>query len=83
MNFKDKMTQALINRGIFDDEAAEVVRLAMDHESLADMKQRWMEDTGNYPKMMVSIVWISVQAIALDYIDNNCPKAWFRQSVAA
>jgi hypothetical protein len=39
---------------------------------------RWGEDENAYPKEIFDLLWKAVRIDALEWIDKNCPKAWYR-----
>jgi len=65
-------------KGIFENQADDVlVRVQADeaHEAMLD---RWGEPADNYPEQLYLVLWIAVKDVALAWIDENCPRAWFR-----
>lgn len=63
---------------MFDKEARIVMDRAVNHELFHSMKFRWHEDTTAYPPQLLAVVWLSVKKLALEYIDEVCPEAWYR-----
>ena len=43
---------------------------------------RWLDSTEGYPKCMLSLITVSAARAALDWIDANCPQAWYRPMFA-
>lgn len=39
---------------------------------------RWGSDSEGYPPALLALVWISVKEIALKWIDENHPHAFYR-----
>jgi hypothetical protein len=75
----DGLKEYLHKNGMFENQIEDVVKLIVEDESMKEMKGRWgdtKEDYGSAP--MLQIIIISARPIALKYIDDNCPQAWFR-----
>jgi hypothetical protein len=75
----DELKDYLHNKGMFENQVEDVVKLVIEDESMKEMKGRWndtQEDYGSAP--MIKIIILSARPIALKYIDDNCPQAWFR-----
>lgn len=80
MTYKEKIKQMLSEQGMFDEDAEAVVEMVIKDDCNVAMKNRWNDDISNYPSTTRSVLWDSVCRIALEYIDKNCPKAWFRSA---
>jgi len=78
MTFKDWCVEFLDSRGMFSSEAAEVVALLMAAPVMAPMQGRWDEDVAGYPPAMIVTISVPLNAIALKYIDEHQPQAWYR-----
>lgn len=78
MTIKDKAEQMLFERGMFKEQAEEVVRRVMADPANEAMQGRWNDDVEGYPAPLMAAIWLSVKGAALDYIVENYPKAWFR-----
>lgn len=80
MTFEQWMRDKLTNCGMFPDQVDVViarVKAAPENEVMA---QRWHDKIGDYrhPDPMVNVLWFTTKRHALEYIDAECPKAWFR-----
>jgi len=82
MTIREKMHKRLVGHGMFPDQAYAVLELAKAHPILPDMDHRWNDDVSDYPESFPVVIWLSVKLIALDWIDANKPKAWFRPMFA-
>lgn len=78
MTFEDKLKELLVGNGLFDNQADEVVIIVKNAPENDIMAQRWNDRVEDYPPMMVNILWFTAKRHALEYIDANCPQAWFR-----
>lgn len=79
LTLAEEVKAFLYQNGMFESQAEDVFNLLVKDESMEVMKGRWgdkAEDYGGAP--MLAMVKISVKPIALKYIDENCPQAWFR-----
>ena len=81
MTVKEKMRERLVECGMFDEEADEVlvrVREAKENEfMLAD----WNRQTDGYPDTFLVVLWVTVRKAALAWIDEHCPDARYRSMV--
>lgn len=75
MNFEEKIKELLFNHGMFENQANAVIKIMKEDKAMVN---RWNDDTGEYPDSVLNVLWLSVKAAALEYIDENCPLAWFR-----
>lgn len=78
MNFIEKLERDLEANGMFPDQVQAVMVLFMEDNNKTSMGQRVYEDVNNYPEMIYNILWLTCKTFALKYIDETCPKAWFR-----
>ena len=79
MTFEKLAYDHLFNNGMFENDAKKVIELAKKDEVLGDaMKGRWSDDTEGYPPFMKNVFIVSLNSVAVKYIDENMPKAWFR-----
>ena len=84
MNFYEFGYEELKKRGMFDEQAHEVMeRVVLNSHSNEnsvhwDMRDRWSDNINNYPPMLQPIVFMGIEPIALEYIKEKCPNAWFR-----
>ena len=78
MTVEEKFTKALVDNGMFPNQAAEVMTAAKSSEILADMGHRWSDNVERYPPQLFAVVWMTIRHIALEWIDANVPLAWYR-----
>ncbi len=76
--FKQALIEDLTSSGFFPDQALEVFNLFVEQPAQSSMKGRWDEDVTGYPKMILSISLVAIRSVALDYIKEKMPNAWFR-----
>ena len=69
-------------RGMFRDQAKAVVdRFAADPRG-ETMRGRWDDDVTGYPKGFAIVMGIAVSSMAVAWIDENLPRAWYRPMFA-
>ena len=81
MTIKERLKKILVDCGMADDQADEVLKEAIPRiESLTprDYVIRWDEPSTAYPDSFYDIMWLTLSVEALKWIDKNCPLAWFR-----
>jgi hypothetical protein len=78
MSIEKVITEKLINNGLFPDDAAKVVEAMKADPANEAMASRWNDDPEGYPPQIMALVWFSAKQHALEWIDANCPKAWYR-----
>ena len=78
MTMKDKMKALLMQNGMFESEAEQVMEMAKNDTCLTDMKNRWNDDIEGYPPPLLKVVWFGVKKNALLWIDANIPQAYYR-----
>lgn len=78
MSIENTMTQRLVQCGMFESQAKQVIELAKKEPSLSDMQGRWEDSDSGYPPALIAVTWFAVKQVALKWIDANLPQAWYR-----
>lgn len=78
MTFEEKARAMLVERGMFPKQADEVVAMMKQDPANEAMSDRWRDNIEDYPIEMLAILLFSAKTNALEWIDKNCPKAWYR-----
>lgn len=78
MNFKEFFKKELYQRGLFEEQCDEIMDTVIKDDTLESMNDRWDDDMKSYPDTMKVIIWIAVKKAAIEYIEKNCPGAWFK-----
>lgn len=78
MTFRQFALDYLDHREVSRDQAIAIVDRLIDHPAAAEMRDRWDEDTSGYPPVIATIITITLRQVAVEWIDENCPEAWFR-----
>ncbi len=93
MNVREKLQEFLIQHGMFMDQAKEVMELAIPvlEKQAADLSETsegentnpyiitWESPSESYPDALYQVWWLVIKPIALKWIDDNKPMAWFRE----
>jgi len=78
MTFEDKIKEMLSAHGLFENQALAIVKMTKADKINKPMLERWRDEVEDYPQIILALLWSSAKRAALEYIDANCPKAWFR-----
>lgn len=78
MTIREWAEDYCFQRGMFPDQAKAVVEKAMEHKANEAMKGRWNDSIDGYPKPLLVALTLSINDAAVAYIEEKCPKAWFK-----
>ena len=80
MTIKNKLIQMLKNNGMFESQAEEVMKIAEPilKKLVENYSLNLEEDTKNFPEVITKVLYLSVKPIALIWIEENKPLAWFK-----
>ena len=78
VTIENKIKEILVSHGLLEKQAAAIVEMVKADEANEAMERQWKDDAEGYPSVLLSALWHSVERCALQYIDANCPEAWFR-----
>lgn len=80
MTVREKLESMLVANGMFEKQAKEVIELSIPKlNELADDYTITFESPSNqYPDMIYNLWYMTIKPIALKWIDDNKPMAWFR-----
>ena len=79
MTICQMMIERLEGSGMFAQDAAKVLEIAKKTDGLESMVPRWNDDASGYPSQLIPVIWLRIKELALEWIDANCPKAWYRE----
>ena len=84
MTVREKLESMLVANGMFENQAKEVIDLSIPKlNELADGYTITFESPSKqYPDMIYNLWFITIKPIALKWIDDNKPMAWFREMFA-
>ncbi len=77
---EQKIREMLTEHGLWPNERVDdVIERCKNHEKLFDsMGNRWGDRVDDYPRQILSILWLSVKIVTLEYIDEVIPLAFYR-----
>jgi hypothetical protein len=78
MTIREMMKKELIDSGMLCDDAEKVLQIAASSDAMKSMADRWNDSTEGYPPHLLPSVCMNLKEIALKWIDDNCPLAWYR-----
>ena len=74
-----KIKQMLEDNGMFPQQAQAVIDMAKARPDLfPDMERRWADRAEDYPTSLIAVLWLGIKGLAVEWIDANLPKAWYR-----
>lgn len=82
MTIEEKMKELLENHGMWADGLEHTLKAMKEDALLEDMRNRWNDSVDDYPQPLISVVWLNVRSIALKWVDENCPQAFYRPLLA-
>ena len=77
---RGKLESMLIQYGMFESQAKEVIDLSIPklNELVDEYKISFDRPQTEYPDTLYSILFLNIKPIALKWIDDNKPMAWYR-----
>lgn len=84
MTFYEYFKEMLGKKGMFPKQAEEVMQRVLAESAkgedyvLQEMGHRWGHQIDDYPSVLIPMIMLSIDNVALEYIKENCPEAWFR-----
>jgi len=76
--FKTFIMNRLTDHGMWPKDAETIFERVKDHEINQSITQRWNDQVDEYPKVMSETLWMGAKSIALEWIDENQPEAFYR-----
>lgn len=78
MTFEELARSYMHERCMFPEQIDAVIANLKAAPENKSMEHRWSDQVEGYPPPMKAVLWFTVRTHALEYIDKECPKAWFR-----
>lgn len=80
MNTREKFESMLVANGMFESQAKQVMDVAIPEldNMFSDYKFTWNRPAEEYADVIYNIVYMSLKPIALKWIEENAPLAWFK-----
>jgi len=79
---RDSMLKHLVTHGLFANQAEDIVKRYEESKDGEPMKGRWDSATEGYPPTLLAVLRISINVVAVEYIDENCPGHFARHMFA-
>jgi hypothetical protein len=82
MTIREKLELMLVKNGMFESQAKEVMDIAIS-ELIKSVDVTYYEinfnrNSNEYPEVLYSVLYMSIKPIALKWIEDNKPMAWFK-----
>lgn len=78
MKIREKAVEALVQNGMFEDQAAEIIEMYLKSSLGKMVRERFDDEESDYPPELFVAVWFGIKKIALQWIDEKKPKHWAR-----
>lgn len=78
MTFNEIMHKYLTDNGMFDGQRMAVMELVAAHDGFETLIAIMGQESSHYPQNITKLCLYTLNTVALEYIDENCPSAWFR-----
>ena len=80
MTVKEKLQEMLVKNGMFESQAKEVMVLAMPELSnlVDDYDITFDSSSDDYPAIIYKVLFLALKPIALKWIEENLPNAWYK-----
>ena len=81
MTTREKFEKVLSDQGMWPEQAKDVMDIAIPViDSRYDHKMAWGMTADGYPNKLYAALFFTIRPIALKYIDDNMPNAFFRDA---
>jgi hypothetical protein len=80
MTVREKLQSMLVNKGMFESQAKEVMDIAEPELNKLDndYKITFHSPADEYPSVIYTILFMAIRPIALNWIEENIPMAWYK-----
>jgi hypothetical protein len=80
MTIQGKLEKMLMENGMFESQAKEVMNLAKPNlEKLVENYHLDLnQNSDEYPTAIYSVLFLAIKPIALEWIEKNIPLAWYK-----
>ena len=80
MTVKEKLQSMLVANGMFESQAKDVIELSIPvlNELSNGYGITFDSPSNQYPDVIYSVLFMAVKPVALKWIDDNIPMAWYR-----
>ena len=80
MTTQEKFESIIYNMGVFENDAKAIIETAKPELAalLPSYKITWDRPASEYPEPFYNVAMITVKKVALKWIEENKPNAWFK-----
>ena len=78
MTVREKIENMLVQNGMFESQAKEVMDLAIDDLNKDNYKITFDRPSNEYPDPFYIVIFLRIKPIALKWINENKPLAWYK-----
>ncbi len=84
MTTREKLQGMLVNNGMFESQAKEVMEIAMPelNNLVEDYQITFDRPASEYPSVIYNILFLAIKPIALKWIEEKIPMAWYKPMFA-
>lgn len=77
---REKLESMLVQNGMFESQAKKVMDIAIPElqKLVDDYDITFDSPSDHYPTLISSVLFIAIKPIALKWIEENAPQAWFK-----
>jgi hypothetical protein len=82
MNVREKLESLLVREGMFNQQAIEVINISIKKidELSGSSPIDWESDSNSFGVDEYDFLMRIIKPYALEWIENNVPKAWFKEN---
>ena len=78
MTMREWSIDYLTSNGMFLDQAEATLAICVADKAYEVMTGRWNDSTDGYPAPLLAVMCMALNYSAVQWIDANLPKAWYR-----
>jgi hypothetical protein len=80
MTTREKLEQMLVSNGMFESQAKEVMEISIPelNNLVEDYQITFDRPASEYPNVIYNILFLAIKPIALKWIEEKMPMAWYK-----
>jgi hypothetical protein len=80
MQTREKLEQMLVSNGMFESQAKEVMEISIPelNNLVEDYQITFDRPASEYPNVIYNILFLAIKPIALKWIEEKMPMAWYK-----
>lgn len=79
MTIEKQLKKWLIEMGVWEQDTDAILTLFREHKISEPIREHLNRNADRYPPVMLRILCASLAHVALEWIDDNQPQAWYRE----